>query len=62
MTRINMEDRRGDIVYWLSRAIKNNADRIIDIIWDERYLGKVLEDYFEGYEVYLIPKKKDKAG
>ena len=55
------EDRKGDIVYFLSRAIKNNADRIINIIWDEHYLARVLEDYFEGYEVHLVPKNKNRG-
>ena len=60
MKRINMEDRKGDVVCYLSQAILNKRDKLIDIIWDEHYLIKLLEDYFKGYEVHLIPKNRGK--
>jgi len=57
---VSMGDRERDIVYHLSRAIINKQKNLIDIVWDEHYLFKLLEDYFKGYEVHLVPKSASK--
>ena len=56
-----MSDRKQDVIYYLTKAIVNKQGKLIDVIWDERYLHKLLENYFEGYEVHLIPKN-EKSG
>jgi len=55
-----MKDRREDVINYLTGVISHKRDKLIDVIWDERYLMKILEDYFKGYEVHLIPKNRGK--
>ena len=49
-----------EIIYWLGTTIINKKDELFKVVLDERYLMRILKEWFKHCEIELIPKKRGK--